>query len=270
MTLSSCNAHKFWRDPALPFLEARAIDDGRAVCYATHSHETFSIGLVTGGKSEYCIQGQRHVVTPGTVVLMNPEVAHSCNPLDGLPWSYKMLFVDVAWLQKVQGGERFIPYGQPLSRDAALYARLAELFVLLFDEDVDRGEKERATHAFFLALSRQFATQDSDEPSLNMRLNRAADLITAHCTGRLSLKEVSAAAGLSPSYLVRAFKERFGMTPHAYQLNRRVQYGRRQLRDGSPIVAVALDAGFADQAHFQRVFKQHVATTPRRYIKGSP
>ena len=39
----------FWRDPALPFLEARTVDDGRALCYGLHAHDTFSIGLLTGG-----------------------------------------------------------------------------------------------------------------------------------------------------------------------------------------------------------------------------
>ena len=40
---------QFWRDPQLPFVEARAIADGRQVCYSLHSHEFFSIGAITGG-----------------------------------------------------------------------------------------------------------------------------------------------------------------------------------------------------------------------------
>jgi transcriptional regulator GlxA family with amidase domain len=31
------------------------------------------------------------------------------------------------------------------------------------------------------------------------------------------------------------------------------------------IADVALAAGFADQAHFQRAFKQHLAATPGQY-----
>ena len=44
---------QFWRSEALPFIEARSIEDGREICYAKHSHETFSIGAVTGGRSVY-------------------------------------------------------------------------------------------------------------------------------------------------------------------------------------------------------------------------
>ncbi|MCP5687941.1 helix-turn-helix domain-containing protein [Klebsiella pneumoniae] len=31
---------------------------------------------------------------------------------------------------------------------------------------------------------------------------------------------------------------------------------------------MALEAGFADQAHLQRAFKQHLATTPGHYRKA--
>lgn len=55
------------------------------------------------------------------------------------------------------------------------------------------------------------------------------------------------------------------MTPHAFVVNQRVQFAQSRLRDGEPIADVALEAGFADQAHFQRAFKQHLAATPGQY-----
>ena len=55
------------------------------------------------------------------------------------------------------------------------------------------------------------------------------------------------------------------MPPHAYLVNQRVQFAQARLRSGAPIAEVALEAGFADQAHFQRAFKQHLAATPGQY-----
>ena len=55
------------------------------------------------------------------------------------------------------------------------------------------------------------------------------------------------------------------MTPHAFLINQRVQFARNQLRSGHLIADVALAAGFADQAHLQRTFKQHLAATPGQY-----
>jgi AraC-like DNA-binding protein len=48
-------------------------------------------------------------------------------------------------------------------------------------------------------------------------------------------------------------------------VNRRIEFSRAQLRRGRAIAEVAADAGFADQAHLQRAFRQFVAATPGQY-----
>ena len=79
-------APRFWRDDALPFIEARAIADGREVCYSRHSHAHFSIGAITAGRSIYVHEQSTLEVAAGTVVLMNPGDVHACNPIDDQPW----------------------------------------------------------------------------------------------------------------------------------------------------------------------------------------
>lgn len=88
----------FWRDAALPFIEARAIRGGRDLCYARHTHDTFSIGAVTGGVSTYWNRRSKETIVAGSVVVINPEDAHACNPAAAQPWSYRMFYVDVDWL----------------------------------------------------------------------------------------------------------------------------------------------------------------------------
>lgn len=70
------DAPRFWRDAALPFIEARAIGDGRKVCYSRHSHDHFSIGAITAGRSTYLHERSKFQVKSGTVVLMNPGDVH--------------------------------------------------------------------------------------------------------------------------------------------------------------------------------------------------
>lgn len=273
MARASRNRHRFWRDPALPLLEARSIEDGQEVSYGWHAHPTFSIGLVTGGVSDFRIGAECHRIAAGTVVLMNPDEAHVCNPLNGQPWSYRMLYADAAWLAALEGEAAFRPHTPHLSRDPELADRLGRLFGLLFDPLPDSAEKEAAVRSFFIALRQALGGVSSGRHGEgrpggeHAALDRAADFISAHCTQPLRLAEIAAVSGLSPSYLVRSFKARYGLTPHAYQINRRIQFGRRELQRGRPIVEVALDAGFADQAHFQRAFKRHVAATPGQYMR---
>lgn len=272
MTQRQPDTHLFWRDPALPFVEARAVDDGRKVCYDRHAHSTFSVGIITGGESIYWNQGREAHVGPGTVVLMNPEDVHACNPIADLAWSYRMFYVDVAWLARRQHGREdarardFRPLATIVSTDAGLYRGLNALFDTLADPDSDVLGMESAAVDYFDTLCHRLdPVSDELDVAPNHRLDRAADFIDAHCTGALQLDDICAASGLSPSYLIRAFKTRYGMTPHAWLINRRIRYAQTELKRGRPIADVALAAGFADQAHFQRQFKRHVAATPRQY-----
>lgn len=265
------SAPRFWRDAALPFIEARAIADGRKVCYSRHSHDHFSIGAITAGCSTYVHEQSNFKVQSGTVVLMNPGDVHACNPIDDQPWSYVMLYVDTLWLRDLQ---RRIGFDEELdfqgfatthSRDAELFAALQGLYGQLVDERLAPPSKQAAAEAFFIDLQQRLNPAGRPDRGSHPGLMRAAQFIHDHCAEALKLEDICSAAQLSPSYLSRAFKRHYGMTPHAFLVNRRIQFARRQLREGKLIADVALDSGFADQAHFQRAFKQHLAATPGQY-----
>jgi len=80
-----------------------------------------------------------------------------------------------------------------------------------------------------------------------------------------ALEQLAELAGISRYQLIRAFRAATGMTPHAYQLNQRIIQARSSLQAGEASAALAQRLGFADQAHFQRVFKAHVGVTPGLY-----
>ena len=264
-------APRFWRDDALPFIEARAIADGREVCYTRHAHEHFSIGAITAGSSTYIHEQSEFAVDVGTVVLMNPGDVHACNPIDDQSWSYVMLYVDTPWLTDLQhqlgfsDDLAFRRFSVTHTRDASLFAGLNDLYAVLVDPQQDVLRKQSLAVEFFSEVQLQLnpVAQPLREP--NFKLERAAEYIRDNCTHLLKLEDICAAAQLSPSYLIRAFKQHFGMTPHAFLVNRRIQFAQDQLRSGKLIADVALEAGFADQAHFQRAFKQHLAATPGQY-----
>jgi len=263
---------RFWRDAALPFLEARAVADGRKVCYAPHCHETFSIGAITAGASTYFNGDAQERIARGTLVLINPQTVHACNPIDGRPWSYLMFYVDTHWLGALQhelgvsNDGHFMPYAPIQSLDQALFAGLTRLYATLRDPQAHTLHKQSAAVEYFTLLQQTLApapTQPHAEPL--QQLSRAADYIAEHCTEALRLEDICQAAELSPSYLIRTFRQHYGMTPHAYLLNRRIQRSQHWLRQGLDLAEIALAAGFADQAHFQRTFKRQLAATPGQY-----
>jgi AraC-like DNA-binding protein len=96
-------------------------------------------------------------------------------------------------------------------------------------------------------------------------LERARAFLETSMASNPSLDEVAQAAGMNKHVLIRTFRKRFGATPHAYLLMSRIEHARTLLCRGCSVAEVALCLGFADQAHFARVFRRLVGLPPATY-----
>jgi AraC family transcriptional regulator len=67
-------------------------------------------------------------------------------------------------------------------------------------------------------------------------------------------------------HLARLFRQRFGYSMGEFVRRQRIAWACGQLaRSDAPIAAIALTAGFADQAHFTRTFRRVTGCTPSWY-----
>lgn len=244
---------------------------GGELHYSRHWHETFSVGIITGGRSSYVNGASTEVVEKGALVVMNPGDVHACNPMEGKAWSYLMFYFDRAWFGRVQADLRgeadqaFRPYARAAMHAPHLAKAGEQLFAILTDVKTDRFQREVTLIDFVSLLDRELAPGAMGSADSSPKIECAAKYIDAHFAEALRLEDVCAAANLSSSYLIRTFKKRFGVAPHEYQTNRRIQHAKARLKEGLSISQVALETGFADQAHFQRTFKRLTAATPGQY-----
>src|SRR2546428_667875 len=92
---------------------------------------------------------------------------------------------------------------------------------------------------------------------------RALELIDARLDARLTVDMLAREVGLSPAHFARAFKETVGRAPHQYLLWLRLERARRLLElCDADLSDIAQRTGFADQAHFTRLFKRAYGITP--------
>jgi AraC-like DNA-binding protein len=90
--------------------------------------------------------------------------------------------------------------------------------------------------------------------------------IDMHLADKLCLATLAEAVRLSPSYLCRACRQSFQCSPMQYVMRRRLIAARRLLKQSTMALSeLALSCGFADQAHFTRVFRAATGETPRRW-----
>jgi len=91
----------------------------------------------------------------------------------------------------------------------------------------------------------------------------AIEYINANLASKLTLAEIAKVACLSQSYFSRAFKMSHGVSPWAYIILARVDRAKRLIRaTREPLSQAASACGFADQAHFSRVFRRCVGVSP--------
>jgi AraC-like DNA-binding protein len=95
---------------------------------------------------------------------------------------------------------------------------------------------------------------------------RSLELLRENLDGRVRLADLARACELSVSHFARSFKASFGVSCHRWLLERRVERARELLAGTNhPLVDVAGQSGFGDQAAFTRTFHRLVGVTPGRF-----
>jgi AraC family transcriptional regulator len=114
------------------------------------------------------------------------------------------------------------------------------------------------------AVSEIFAAEKVARPAAWLR--RVDELLDARFLGPLRLEDVARVAGVHPMHVARAFRAAHGESVAASLRRRRVLWAAERIAAGSePLSAIALEAGFCDQAHFCRIFRKVTGRTPRSF-----
>jgi AraC family transcriptional regulator len=93
-----------------------------------------------------------------------------------------------------------------------------------------------------------------------------AAYIEEHLAKAIPLHVLARLVHLSPYYFCRAFKQSFGIPPHRYHINRRIERAKALLADPAPSVTdIALEIGFSETSSFSAAFRHTTGTTPTDY-----
>ena len=245
--------------------------------FRPHAHEEFFIALTEGGFATPTYRGDRHVIGPGDLIVLNPEEAHAGGPPAEGSWTYRALYPRPDLMREIMAE---FPADKPtmpefvrdVVRDREVAACLRRFHRLSEQPESSRLEREAyLAEALVLLVGRHAApprAPRSPGPERRaVRLSRA--YLEEHEKENVTLEALARFAGLSAFHLCRVFRGAVGMTPHAYQTQARVRRAKSLLSAGLPITQVAAETGFYDQAHLTRHFKRIVGLTPGRYVKDA-
>jgi AraC-like DNA-binding protein len=237
--------------------------------YDRHRHDTYAIGLTDTGVQAFNYRGAAHASTAGKVIVLHPDEAHDGQAGSDEGFGYRMLYVSPARIfeavRLISGRAAALPFVPDV---VSTNPKLSQAIQTAFHN----GLEPLAIDSLILELAEALVSSDpSSRPRPVPRvldlaaLERARQFFDTERDRVVTSSELEAITGLTRYDLARQFRRAFATSPYRYSLGRRLDSAREGLNNRRPIVEVALDAGFADQAHFTRMFKSAYGLTPARY-----
>lgn len=238
-----------------------------SLSFRKHCHEEYSLGLVELGKTNFWYDGRSSRLSSNDVVFLPPGFMHSCNPVDMNNWKFQMLFIDKEWLDfslERNGMDldsailRYSPDDPALSSIASTLKKLVSFASPLEKEEL------------LLTIIHRIMESDKSHRYVTSEFQRARvegiqQYLLKSFNKKVSLADLEQVSGLNRFAIIQSFKDVFKIPPHAYQTLLRVNYSKKELKQGRPLLEVGLEAGFYDQSHFTKVFKNYVGLTPSAY-----
>lgn len=258
---------QFWRSNTLPYLTIRTTHNSTQ-SYKAHSHSELSFAIIESGITQLSMPDGKFILKKGDTILIEPHKVHACNPVDGAPRSYHMLYIDDAWccdvLTKLYG-RRVAAYHCDLTLFLSNKedVNLSEFIFLLRQKDSQDIAIDVERYLFNLVsryCSPQYATEEQSVLACQLRNRLLQDITCAP-----SLDVVAKEFGRPKETLIRIFKKHFGITPKAFLNNHRIEKAKMLLKRGMSIVDAAIEVGFADQSQLHRTFVLYTASTPKQY-----
>ena len=247
-----------------------------------HVHRELEVGIVVSGEEE--IHFFDHLLTchPGEVWLCTTDEPHGWRfgkthaqnavllftpefigeeLLGGLPWM-AMFVVPPSQRPQLRSPEarrqalalgrtlrREIEEGRPDWEEVVRFELLHLLLLLKREWGASRPGVDQAGHSSLLA-----------------RVLPAVALTHSTPWRRISVVEAAAACGLSRSHFQSLFQRAMGVSFGRFALRSRLSYvAHRVANTDRTVAAIAAEAGFTDDSHLHRRFRQQYHRTPRDY-----
>jgi AraC-like DNA-binding protein len=242
--------------------------------YPRHSHDYYVISLIERGRQSFTHKGEKYTTSAGGVILINPGVVHTGEPVDERGFELRSLYPTVSQMKmaafELTGRNRALPFFDDVRVDHPWVSRNILSLHKSLMQDSTTIEVESRFIWFLTQLIKRYAEAPITEQNLgeeNKAIQKARRYIEDYFAQGISLDTLSRHVALSPYYLLRVFCAEVGMPPHAYLESVRIRHAQRLIRVGKPLAEIAAEVGFSSQSHMTRSFRKIIGVTPGQYAQ---
>ncbi len=240
--------------------------------YSPHAHEDIALGVTLEGIQEFSCNGKGFKSNPGNIILFNAEDVHDGNPGGDSTLKYTMLYINPReflplMASTVQIFDTDLRFPETNFEDTTLQHLILEISNLVAGNDTTSFQYEHCLYRIAKRLTQRMGRfhPDAWRKNKDKLLLRARDYIHDNVENDISINDLSKVANISKFHFIRLFRSQFGLTPHQYILNHKINRAKLALKSGRPPSHVAQDFGFFDVSHLNRHFKRSFGITPKQY-----
>jgi len=229
--------------------------------YAPHRHDTYGIGITTHGVQLFEYRGATEHSLAGQVYVLHPDEMHDGRAGTEEGFAYQTLYLDPGLVHQALDG-RALPFvARPVRQEPDLRAAVAA-FLDGIPQPIDALAGTDMVLALAHALERISEARSRPVSVDYAALAQARELLSAKACETVTSGDLEAATGHDRWSVARQFRAAFGVSPHRFQILRRLDRARALIGEGASLASAALQTGFADQAHFSRHFKGAYGVPP--------
>ena len=226
----------------------------------------FILEYIISGKGYLVIDGKKHTLQANDVYLLEPGSSHEYYADKNDP--FKKIWVnfksDVFFmlLNEYDLKQTYVFHDTNILEEMSSIVALEKVSV--YNDQIYKAASKYLFAIFMtLAEKKQIVPEGSTiARQILAELDKAID-------SDISIDDICNALFISRSKMIREFKKYYDTTPHAYLLDRKIQFAKMLLQSSRhSIKAIATHLCFADEKYFANVFKAKTGMTPSQYRKS--
>ena len=240
--------------------------------FSRHIHEGYALGVIEQGALAFSYRGKQLVASAGTVNLVIPGEAHDGKAASPAGWSYRMFYLSPEVLEKtvheLYGKWRRPYFSAGVLEDDLLAGQIQTAHRSMENSEASILEQETrliSLLSYFVSRHSDWSGAWDEQYNEDRSVMLVRQYIEEHFAENITMQQLAQTCHLSTFHLIRLFRRRVGVPPHIFLKQVRVRRSREFLGQGMAPALVAQTAGFVDQSHFTRQFRQIVGITPSQY-----
>ena len=211
----------------------------------THIHQAWSFSFVLQGKTVAKLGTWQSEMTEGQFLTIPSGIPHLCSPDAKKPFSFMVLYIPNRYLDS-----QTVEFSQPGIGEIHI-----DVVVPILDECL---QAETGTQLAASLLKLQQILHSYGAP---FTMSWGENLLEQE------VKSASAYQHWNRYQLYRYTRKLFGVGQKKLATIEKMEQAKELMNRGWDLIDIALECGYCDQSHFNRVFKRYSGMTPAQYMQ---